>query len=595
MINLNAPPGAKILELGGGANRHPQATVNVDVRKVDGVDFVVDFNAASWPEISSEEFDVAISVFCLEHISWRNTPNFLKETFRVLKPGGRVFFIVPNTEAQIKWILERGWEKNEKNDGSFVESSRILFGDLDYPENSHRCYLSPSVATKLFQEAGFENTLIQPFGAIATDMVVEAIRPSPTPPPNAPDASRGILGGLFTQGVPEPPVAPPLPVQLEPEVPLTQRYGRVYWENYQGGGPVWDYPHHEIIARKVREKHPNSVLELGCGRGYVLKRIQDHNVRVEGIDVSRYAWMTRVLDPVVVHDLLTTPWPVGKGEFDLVFSNGLLEHLPERKIQEFMYELSRVGKRGLHGVTFEGEETSHDPARRTLRSKSFWQKALPEGHELFAISELQAGELPADYLRGDGKVKLNLGSNFTMFHQGWLNLDSTDASNFSQAFKYPFSQQDVTQGLPYGTGVVDLIFLSRLLNHLNSEEGLRLLVECRRILRPEGALRLLVPDLGLISKKYLEGNLSEFDEVEEGCSRASSQSSKFWALLFEGQRAAYDWNSLQGVLQEACFTPVLSSFRANPKRHPGTAQILRETLEGSSMGCLVVDAYPLLG
>src|SRR5690348_12031669 len=107
VINFIKQPGQRVLELGGGANRHPLSDVNVDVRKVDGVDFAVDFNKEEWPEISSNEFDIVYSSFCLEHISWRMIPNFLKQALRVMKPGGKAIFIVPNTEAQMKYILSK--------------------------------------------------------------------------------------------------------------------------------------------------------------------------------------------------------------------------------------------------------------------------------------------------------------------------------------------------------------------------------------------------------------------------------------------------------------------------------------------------------
>ena len=84
MITLKTKPTDKVIELGGGAN--PQVHPNVDCRPCfdaqgnPTVDFQADFNKPL--PIGSDEFDGVFSQFSLEHISWRNVPQFLKEVFR---------------------------------------------------------------------------------------------------------------------------------------------------------------------------------------------------------------------------------------------------------------------------------------------------------------------------------------------------------------------------------------------------------------------------------------------------------------------------------------------------------------------------------
>jgi ubiquinone/menaquinone biosynthesis C-methylase UbiE len=158
----------KILELGGGAA--PQFHPNVDVRYcVDGagaptVDFTADFGEPM--PITSDEWDVVYSRYAIEHISWRRIGVFVSEVFRILEPGGSAVIITANAEAQMRWALAR----NDWNEAI----SQCVGGDQDYPDNSHKVFLSPAWAARLFREAGFSRVIVYPHGEFGTDMVIEA-------------------------------------------------------------------------------------------------------------------------------------------------------------------------------------------------------------------------------------------------------------------------------------------------------------------------------------------------------------------------------------------------------------------------------------
>jgi len=63
---------------------------------------------------------------------------------------------------------------------------------------------------------------------------------------------------------------------------------------------------------------------------------------------------------------------------------------------------------------------------------------------------------------------------------------------------------DVSQGLPFGSEQVDVCYASHLLEHLTRGQARALLVECFRVLRPGGIVRLAVPDLEAIVREYLD-------------------------------------------------------------------------------------------
>lgn len=164
--NLPFTTGQKIIELGGGDNPifHP----NVDVYPGPLVDFTADFNQPL--PISTEDFEGIFCSYALEHVSWRNVGNFLKESFRILKPGGYAVFVIPNLLEQAKMIAQ----KSEWDEGC----SCTIFGAQDDPyRNTHMNGFSPEYAIKVFREIGFSDILVIPHPRCNTDMIVEAKKP----------------------------------------------------------------------------------------------------------------------------------------------------------------------------------------------------------------------------------------------------------------------------------------------------------------------------------------------------------------------------------------------------------------------------------
>ncbi len=623
-----------MLELGGGDTPHPLSDVNVDVRPGPKVHFVADFNSPL--PISSDDFEIIFCQYALEHISWRVIPQFLSEVYRICKIGGKVVFVTSNTEAQLRWIVNHpeGWD----NKTFFESASEVLFGGMDYPENSHRCYFSAHILRDLFEVAGFENIVIKEYGARLVDLLVTATKPSRT----------SFTGGFVekrseVQSEPQSPVNVKSDVvsaesekkEILPEFQTTEGRASLFDKQYFNGGQkvggyaregYWDFPVHEITAKHVLDRKPESVLELGCGRGYVLKRLQDAGISAVGMEISKHCQMTRACEGIWQKDLCNVPWgrisvpslwpaSIGTGDVstspvvDLCFSIATLEHVPETHLPEVIVEMVRTCKRGLHGIDFGEQDTGFDKTHCSLHTKEWWLN-LFEKHapgwpvEIVDKEELERGEFPQDVLEGEGKLKLNVGSYLTMFHRGWVNIDQHDLKGFAQQHRYKFLQHDVRNGLPYGTGVVDYIVLSHVLQCLTYEEGLRLLKECRRVIRRDGVMRISVPDTELLVRSYgqvrcwdtlISDNnftvplkLSDFDEINEGCTQARSDAGKLWALLHAGNQSQYDAETLDQLLKESLWEFAIRNFRQ------GTKQILQETLDVLPCLSLFMEAIPRL-
>lgn len=554
-------PNEKILEVGGGDQ--PLFRPNLDVRVLPTVDYVCDL-ANPWP-VGNGEFDGAFSKFAMEHVSWRKIRHFVSELFRVIRPGGTAYIIIPNTEAQMRWALEQGddWEK----------ISQCLFGDQNYGENAHAVGFNPAFAIRLFREAGFEDIAVTPFGELKTDMCIEARKPMPPIP-----------------GTPTPVSAPDSWTTQERK----QAYNRFYFDG--GRGPVGGYSHegyrdfpvHHLTHEKIMGWKPESVIEIGAARGYVLKRLEDAGIRVQGIEISHHCYLTRVVESILEWDVTQTPWPFKDKEFDLAFSCAVLEHIPENKIDAVVSEIRRVSRRGMHGVDFGQHDDGFDKTHCLFRPREWWTQKLNAGSSeniqfVGDKEDLEKGSIPLP--PADGKMKLNLGSFTTMFHHGWINIDQHALDAWAGANGFIYHRHDLLSGIPFPDATIDLVYASHFLEHFDSAKGLAILRECHRVMKPGAVMRLAVPDAKLLAEKYLAGTLGDYDEISDGCANASSQAAKFWSLLFSGHSASYDFEAISTILRAAGFT----SFEKCLFRGSVSPQMLRETIDLFPSMSLFVD------
>lgn len=584
---IQFPEGAKLIELGGGAN--PMVRPNVDVRPCQDaqgnqmVDFTADFDKPL--PIQSDEWDGVICKFVIEHLSWRCVRQFISEVFRILKPGGKAVFITANTSAQIEWIKKNpeGWD----NKLFFESASCIIFGDQDYPENTHKNWMDADTAIDLFLEAKFHGCHVQPYGERQTDILIEANKPGTAEPTTQTTPQQEPKSDPIPEGTPTVNAAKEKQ-NMEAIAGLrpVDVYDRAY---FNGGGKVggyagmgyWDFPVHEITAQHILDRKPESVLEIGCARGYVLKRIEDAGIPGIGLEVSKHCVLTRASENVHQCDICNTQWDV-EGVFDLCYSVATLEHIPEDKIDGVLEGIKRSSKRGLHGIDFGEKDDGFDKTHVLLRPESWWRKKFDEhgmqSHEVVNKEYLETGVINPVTLHGDTKVKLNIGCSWTMFHHGWINIDVIDQSQFANAYRYKFQQLDARQGLPtYGTSSVDLIFCCHMLEHLTYEEGLKFLKECRRVLKPDGVMRVIVPDAAMLMDAYQNNNLDIYDELNPNCAAASTSIMKLHCLMNDNHLSTYDDVTLGTITAEAGLLISPASFRTTLL--PAGLQILRETID----------------
>ena len=110
---------------------------------------------------------------------------------------------------------------------------------------------------------------------------------------------------------------------------------------------------------------------------------------------------------------------------------------------------------------------------------------------------------------------------------------------------------DLRQPLPFETSTIDFVYAEHFIEHVERHEGVRLLQELLRVLKPGGVIRLVTPDLRFLCCTYLSGNLDEWGYIwrPDSGSKMMNEAMRLW-----GHQFLYDAQEFEALLHESGFT-----------------------------------------
>lgn len=100
---------------------------------------------------------------------------------------------------------------------------------------------------------------------------------------------------------------------------------------------------------------------------------------------------------------------------------------------------------------------------------------------------------------------LNLGCG-SRFHTTWTNVDFNSTRKGVTA-------HNLLKGIPYPDEYFDVVYHSHVLEHFSKTQAETFVKDCYRVLRPQGILRVVVPDLEQIARTYLVA----LEKASSGC------------------------------------------------------------------------------
>lgn len=143
-------------------------------------------------------------------------------------------------------------------------------------------------------------------------------------------------------------------------------------------------------------------------------------------------------------------------------------------------------------------------------------------------------------------LKLHLGCGGIIF-DGWKNIDVLPPADV---------RHDLTTGIPFSDGSVDFIYSEHFFEHLLPDAGGTLMRECRRVLVSGGTMRVAMPSLSYVVKKYLSTEWRDQDWLkrpEHGFIRTPAEMLNI-GLRWWGHQWMYDEEELETRLRDAGFT-----------------------------------------
>lgn len=175
-----------------------------------------------------------------------------------------------------------------------------------------------------------------------------------------------------------------------------------------------------------------------------------------------------------------------------------------------------------------------------------------------ALGRATRGRRIDAYLRSHEVRKLQLGTGGNV-HDGWLN---TDIHDFCRSGEVVY--MDARRPFPLPDESFDVVYSEHMLEHLPYEDGQRCLLECRRVLRPPGRIRVATPSLERLIALY-EPELSDLQRrylrwsVDEFVPHADVPLPGFVLNNFLrdwGHEFVYDRQTLRHALESAGFVDV---------------------------------------
>ena len=168
-----------------------------------------------------------------------------------------------------------------------------------------------------------------------------------------------------------------------------------------------------------------------------------------------------------------------------------------------------------------------------------------------------------DWINFDNSPAIELANQtfklFLLKRFGFLNKSQIENIEWNMKNKILFA--DASKNIPLNNEEVDCIYSSHMMEHLSRKAANKFLHECLRVLKPDGVLRLVLPDLKLLVNEYLDNQDADlFLEKSHLVPPSLDSFRDKLKLLFIGYRHhqwLYDTESLSKVILRAGFKKVI--------------------------------------
>lgn len=147
---------------------------------------------------------------------------------------------------------------------------------------------------------------------------------------------------------------------------------------------------------------------------------------------------------------------------------------------------------------------------------------------------------------------LNLGSGPRgLVDPHWMNVDGFIDNNVHYRL-------DFSRTWPIPDGSMDGVFCEHVLEHFTLEDGIALLSQCCRILKPGGTVRFIMPNAQIIMRTYFE-TPALLVEKRMPKSKTAMEAVNSWFRQRYEHQCLYDWQLSDYAFRQAGFAEVVNS------------------------------------
>ncbi len=125
------------------------------------------------------------------------------------------------------------------------------------------------------------------------------------------------------------------------------------------------------IKRILTENNLQNVIDVGCGRGWVVHHLRNLGIKADGMEYSKFAVENSVCNSK--YGDLTEILPYENNSYDLVNCQGILSHLTEKSILNALTELHRITKSILITNILIKEDKERQYYHLTVKNPVFWK------------------------------------------------------------------------------------------------------------------------------------------------------------------------------------------------------------------------------
>lgn len=167
-------------------------------------------------------------------------------------------------------------------------------------------------------------------------------------------------------------------------------------------GNLWRHTRDTIRSYIISwQFKPSKVLDVGCGRGTLVRALRKRGIDAYGVDISEHA-IDLAHDDVKPYlrraDVLRLPY--ADNEFDMVVSFNFFHHMEQGNIKRALNETIRVAKHTIVHKIFTHENTflhmlyRSDPSQRSIFPIRYWMNIF-QNHEQVTLAKKRFFQLPS--------------------------------------------------------------------------------------------------------------------------------------------------------------------------------------------------------